>query len=73
LRRLQRRVAEEAIPSDKVNLYFCRMDNGASKIENLELDEDGYIKNWPHNFFGDDMGDLIAMTEATIKRKEANT
>jgi predicted ATPase len=73
LRRLQRRIAEEEIPSDKVNLYFCEMENGASKIEKLELDEDGYIKNWPHNFFGDDMGDLIAMTEATIKRKEANT
>ena len=69
LLRLQRRIAEEAIPSDKVNLYFCRMDNGTSKIEKLELDEDGYINNWPPNFFGDSTGELIAMTEAVMKRK----
>ena len=69
LRRLQRRIAEEAIPSDKVNLYFCRMENGASQIEKLQLDDDGYINNWPPNFFGDEMGDLIAMTEATMKKK----
>jgi len=69
LRRLQRRIAEEVIPSDKVNLYFCRMENGASQIEKLQLDDDGYINNWPPNFFGDEMGDLIAMTEATMKKK----
>jgi predicted ATPase len=70
LRRLQRRIAEEAIPSDKVNLYFCRMENGASQIEKLQLDDEGYISNWPPNFFGDEMGDLVAMTEAAIKRRE---
>jgi len=69
LRRLQRRVAEEAIPSDKVNLYFCRMENGASQIEKLQLDEYGSIKNWPPNFFGDEMGELSAMTKAVMKRK----
>lgn len=69
LRRLQRRIAEEAIPSDMVNLYFCRMDNGTSKIENLELDEYGSIRNWPPNFFGDEMGELSAMTKAAMKRK----
>jgi len=70
LRRLQRRIAEEAIPSDKVNLYFCRMENGASQIEKLQLDDEGYISNWPPNFFGDEMADLVAMTEAAIKRRE---
>lgn len=69
LRRLQRRVAEGRISSDKVNLYFCRMDNGTSKIENLELDEYGSIKNWPPNFFGDEMGELSKMTKAAMKRK----
>jgi len=70
LRRLQRRIAEEVIPSDKVNLYFCRMENGASQIEKLQLDDEGYISNWPPNFFGDEMADLVAMTEAAIKRRE---
>jgi predicted ATPase len=70
LRRLQRRIAEGRISSDKVNLYFCRTENGASQIEKLQLDDEGYISNWPPNFFGDEMADLVAMTEAAIKRRE---
>ena len=35
----------------------------------LNLDDFGNITNWPDNFFGDSMGDLIAMTEAAMLRK----
>jgi AAA15 family ATPase/GTPase len=69
LRRLQRRIAEEVISPDMVALYFCRMENGESKIEELDVDEYGNIRNWPQNFFGDEMGELTAMTEAEMKRK----
>ena len=44
------------------------MEDSESKIEQLDVDEDGNIRNWPKNFFGDEMGDLVAMTEAAIKR-----
>ena len=27
------------------------------------------ISNWPENFFGDEMGDLVAMAEAAMKRQ----
>ena len=33
-------------------------------IERLKMDEFGNISNWPENFFGNEMGDLFAMTEA---------
>jgi len=69
LRRIQRRIAEEEISQDMVKLYFCRMENGESKIEELDVDEFGNIRNWPQNFFGDEMGELVAMTEAEMKRK----
>ena len=54
LLRLQRRIAEEdRIADDDVALYFCRMHDGASEIERLNLDEYGNIRNWPPKFMGD--------------------
>lgn len=70
LNRLQRRIAEEKISFDKTALYFCRNDEGFSTIERLKMDEFGNIANWPENFFGDEMGDLFAMTEAQRKRQK---
>ncbi|MXV76122.1 DUF3696 domain-containing protein [Candidatus Poribacteria bacterium] len=73
LNRLQRRVAEEKIAADQTALYFCRYIDGASKIDRLEMDEFGNIANWPENFFGDEMGDLFAMTEAQREREKRET
>ena len=70
LNRLQRRIAEEKISVDQTALYFCRNDDGVSNIEQLEMDEFGNIANWPQNFFGDEMGDLFAMTKAQRERQK---
>ena len=72
LRRLQRRIAEEkdGFTNDDAALYFCKMnDQGDSELVPLEIDTYGNICNYPDGFFGDEMGDLVAMTEASIKRK----
>lgn len=69
LRRVQRRIAEERLGNSDTALYFCRVDDGVSVIEELNLDLFGNITNWPTDFFGDDMGELSAMTEAATKRK----
>lgn len=71
LRRLQRRIAEEKIAPEQVALYFAREEEGVSRLDALELDEFGNIRNWPPNFFGDEMGDLAAMAEAAIQRQMA--
>ena len=68
LTRLQRRIAEKKIAEDKMALYFCRNNDGASTIEQLEVNESGDIKNWPENFFGDVMGDMFAMTDTQVKQ-----
>ena len=34
------------------------------------MDEFGNIANWPENFFGDEMGDLFAMTKAQREREK---
>ena len=70
LNRLQRRIAEEKISVDQTALYFCRNEEGISEIDKLEMDEFGNIANWPENFFGDEMGDLFAMTKAQRERQK---
>jgi len=69
LRRLQRRIAEGVLTPDQTALYFCKPGPDGSTIEELKLDEYGNISNWPENFFGDEVGDLAAMTEAAMKRQ----
>lgn len=70
LRRLQRRIAEGAIDDDDVALYFCSTDpNGNSRINELVLDEFGNIANWPKDFFGDQFGEVAAMSDAALKRR----
>lgn len=72
LRRLQRRIAEEkdGLSPQDIKLYFCNSkQDGSSSLTTLEIDDFGNIANWPENFFGDEIGDLFAMTEAAIKRQ----
>jgi len=72
---LLRRLAEEkdGLRSKDIKLYFCNSNpDGSSSLTNLKIDDLGNIANWPENFFGDEIGDLFAMTEAAIKRQIAN-
>lgn len=71
LTRLQRRIAEEVLLHDQAALYFTRNENGVSRLDALHLDEYGNITNWPQNFFGDEMGERVAMTEAEMRRRQA--
>jgi len=52
-----------------VALYFIEAADGRSEIHELKVDEYGNITNWPQDFFGDEMGDLAAMTEAAAERR----
>lgn len=70
LRRLQRRIAEEHLSHEDAALYFVHTEEGQARIEPLDVDPFGNIKNWPENFFGDEMADLVARTEAQVKRTE---
>jgi len=69
LRRLQRRIAEGKLTPEQTALYFCKPGPDGSTIEELKVDEYGNISNWPENFFGDEVGDLAAMTEAAMRRQ----
>ena len=69
MRRLQRRVAEEEASSEDVKLYFVSSEGGVARASDLELNEFGKIENWPERFFGDEMGEIAAITKASLKRR----
>ncbi len=69
LRRFQRRVAEEKIPSSDLRLYFVHTNHGEAELSNLQLNEWGEIENWPDEFFGDEMGEIAAISTAALDRR----
>lgn len=71
LRRLQRRVAEQALGVEETALYFCEASAQGSRLTQLDVDLFGNISNWPKDFFGDDFGEMAAMTTAAMERKKA--
>lgn len=72
LMRLQRRIAEETIHPDDVAVYFARRGENSIDLEALRLDMYGDIENWPDNFFGDEMAEIAARTQAASKRRIKN-
>lgn len=73
LRRLQRRVAENSASINDVKLYFVSKKRGVAQADDLNLNEWGEIENWPSNFFGDEMGEIGAIAEASLKRRLEGT
>lgn len=69
LRRLQRRIAEQRISPDAFRAYFADNSCVPATLESLQVDLFGEIINWPHNFFGDMNGDIVAQAHAGIKRR----
>jgi len=69
LRRIQRRIAEKALDSQQTALYFVTTDERRSFVNELDIDDYGNITNWPDSFFGDELGDLLAMSEAAVVRQ----
>lgn len=68
LRRLQRRIAEEVLTPEESALYFVHTDAAEARIEALDVDMFGNVRNWPASFFGDEMADLVARSEAQARR-----
>ena len=56
------RFCEKGISKDLTAFYSCEIDKGNSKAKQLEVDQYGNILNYPADFFGDEMGELVAKT-----------
>jgi hypothetical protein len=70
LRRLQRRVAEQTVTPEEMALYFCEATDEGSQLVSLDVDLLGNIRNWPQDFFGDEFGEIAAMSEAALVRRQ---
>lgn len=73
MRRLQRRVAEGTASPEDVKLYFVSTHRGDANVSDLLLNEWGEIENWPDKFFGDEMGEITAISKAALRRKIGKT
>ncbi len=73
LRRLQRRIAEAKFDRQDAALYFCEMSAGVSQITNLDVDLFGQIDNWPDDFFGDLLGEMVGAFDARLERTQLQT
>ena len=69
MRRLQRRVAEKRASAEDVKLYFVSFNRGKARVSDLLLNEWGDIENWPDKFFGDEMGEIAAISKASLRRR----
>lgn len=69
LRRLQRRIAEDVVSEEKVSAYFANVSGMPANLEPLQVDNFGNIKNWPKNFFGNEMEDITGQAEAAMKKR----
>ena len=55
--------------SSDLKLYFVKTARGAAELNDLRLNDWGEIENWPDNFFGDEMGEIAAISEAALDRR----
>ncbi len=69
LRRLQRRIAEDVIDQEQVSAYFANIGKTPTTLEPLLIDALGNIRNWPKNFFGDEMGDITEQARAAMEKR----
>ena len=69
LRRFQLRAAEGNIPASDLKLYFVSNDRGVAELNDLKLNEWGQIENWPEHFFGDEMGEIAAISKASLEKR----
>ena len=69
LNRLQRRIAEENITHEDVSFFFSSEGDDGAHLETLDVDQYGNISNWPKHFFGNQLGEAVAMTRAAMNRK----
>ena len=63
-------VLESGLQPHDVTLCFCTTDEqGTSQIQPLEIEPYAAVANRTKDFFGDEMTDLLAMTQTAMKRQ----
>ncbi len=69
IQRIQRRIAEGTISNEDVAFYYIEMSEEGSKIQNLIINEDGYIENIPDGFFDEDYKEAYTHLTTVLEKK----
>ena len=70
IRKLQVLIAKGELAREKVGVWYFKKVNGITKVEKMEIDENGLFKNdWPDGFFDDSTDLTMELFEALRKRK----
>lgn len=70
LRRLQRRIAEDAISNEQIAAYFANTTVNPTSLDMLQINIFGDIVNWPQDFFGNEMEEIAAQSLAALKKRK---
>lgn len=67
LLRLQRRIAEKRVDRKSVTVHHVLRDGMSSRVERVEIKENGQLDyEWPGGFFDDRMDDLVAILDPVL-------
>ncbi|MDR2981648.1 MAG: DUF3696 domain-containing protein [Puniceicoccales bacterium] len=69
LRRIQRLIAEDKLSHAEVACYNVSQEKSCAQLEPLKVTDQGYIENWPKDFFGDSMAEAVAHRQAALKKR----
>ncbi len=72
-RRMQTLMARGEITSQSCALYFVEREGRQARLQTLEADDTGRIRNWPDKFFGDSVGEARAQAQAVAQRIREKT
>ncbi len=70
IRKIQVLIAKGELEREKVAVWYFKKVDGITKVEKMEIDENGLFKNdWPDGFFDDSVDLTMELFEALRKRK----
>lgn len=75
LLRLRRRILEKKVKSSNVAIYFVEKQgdvNEGSFVRKLNIDNDGFIEDWPEDFFDQDYKEVIAINKLRASIRKEN-
>ena len=69
--RLRTLIAKGELSQDDVALYYVDYDeqNSSSKLLEVNVLENGEVKNWPENMFRETLQEALALRDAQMTRK----
>ena len=70
IRKIQVLIAKGELEREKVGVWYFKKVDGVTKVEKMEIDENGlFKKDWPDGFFDDSVDLTMELFEAIRKRK----